>query len=461
MTVQTQQEPATSRLDVEATDVGSVFVSNYPPYSFWSEGQVPAAIEALDSPPRAGVDLGLYLHIPFCRKRCKFCYFRVFTDKNSEQIERYLEALAHEVEVASQRPALRDRPLSFVYFGGGTPSYIAVKQLLPLVERLKAAMPWTQAREIAFECEPGTLTESKLRALREMGVTRLSLGIENFNDEILRENGRAHLAPEIYRVKPWIDELDFPQLNVDLIAGMVGESWETWRETVERCIDYDPDSVTIYQMELPFNTVYSKGVLKGQSEGQSQGQNGSESETAVPEFADWHTKREWHAYAIETMRAAGYELSSAYTLVKKDRDVSFVYRDSVWSGQDMIGCGVSSFSHVSGVHFQNADGWNDYLAGIESHDIAVRRAFVTDSRERLVRELILNLKTGSVDLAALSNKHGEDASELFSEPIAELERQELLSRDGDRILLSEPGLLRVDQLLPGFYQQKYQGARYT
>ena len=413
MTVHTLQEPATSRLDLEATDVGSVFVSNYPPYSFWSEDQVPAALEALGSAPRAGVDLGLYLHIPFCRRRCKFCYFRVFTDKNAEQIERYLEALAHEVEVASQRPAIRDRPLSFVYFGGGTPSYIAVKQLLPLVERLKAAMPWTEAREVAFECEPGTLTESKLEALREIGVTRLSLGIENFDDDILRENGRAHVSTEIYRVKPWLDALDFPQLNVDLIAGMVGETWETWRETVQRCIDFDPDSVTIYQMELPFNTVYSKGVLKGEPEG-DDGQ--------VPEFANWQTKREWHAYAIETMRAAGYELTSAYTLVKKDREVSFVYRDSVWSGQDMIGCGVSSFSHISGVHFQNADGWNDYLAGIEQHDVAVRRAFVTDSRERLVRELILNLKTGSVDLSALSAKHGEDASEVFAEPIAELER---------------------------------------
>ena len=451
MTIPTLQEPATSRLDVEATDVGSVFVSNYPPYSFWSEEQVPAALEALDSPPRVDATLGLYLHIPFCRKRCKFCYFRVFTDKNSEQIERYLEALAREVEVVSERAALRDRPLDFVYFGGGTPSYIAVKHLVPLVERLKAAMPWDDAREVAFECEPGTLTESKLQALREIGVTRLSLGIENFNDEILRENGRAHLSAEIYRVQPWIDALDFPQLNVDLIAGMVGETWETWRETVQRCIDFDPDSVTIYQMELPFNTVYSKGVLRGPEDG----------EGPVPEFADWHTKREWHAYAIETMRAAGYELSSAYTLVKADRDVSFVYRDSVWSGQDMIGCGVSAFSHLSGVHFQNADGWNDYLAGIEAHEAAVRRAFVTDSTERLVRELILNLKTGVVDLAELSAKHGAVAADLFAEPIAELESQQLLTRDGDKIILSEPGLLRVDQLLPGFYQEKYQGARYT
>ena len=166
-TESTRLEPATSQLDLAATDVGSVFVSNYPPYSFWSEEAIPAAERALAEPGDPDTPLGLYLHIPFCRKRCRFCYFRVFTDKNAEQIQGYLDALGSEVERLAEMPAVRDRKLHFVYFGGGTPSYIAVKQLEPLVERLKAAMPWEHADEIAFECEPGTLTQSKLEALRD------------------------------------------------------------------------------------------------------------------------------------------------------------------------------------------------------------------------------------------------------------------------------------------------------
>ena len=185
----TQLEPATSRLDLAATDVGSVFVSNYPPYSVWSDRHREDALAALDDEPRPDTDLGLYMHIPFCRRRCRFCYFRVFTDKNAEQVQGYVDALATEIERLAEKRAVAGRPLHFVYFGGGTPSYIAVKQLVPFVDRIKAVLPWDQAAEVAFECEPGTLTRSKLEALRGIGVTRLSLGLENFDDEILEVNG--------------------------------------------------------------------------------------------------------------------------------------------------------------------------------------------------------------------------------------------------------------------------------
>ena len=122
-------------------------------------------------------------------------------------------------------------------------------------------MPWDSAEEVAFECEPGTLTQGKLEAIKEIGVTRLSLGVENLNDDILAENGRAHLSKEVYRVTPWIAELEFDQVNIDLIAGMVGETWDSWRDTVKRTIDLNPDSITVYQMELPFNTTLLKGYF--------------------------------------------------------------------------------------------------------------------------------------------------------------------------------------------------------
>ena len=139
---ETKPEPATAGIDSKDTTVGSVFVSNYPPYSAWGESDVPEVHRVLDEPPRPDATLGLYLHIPFCRKRCKFCYFRVYTDKNSSEIDTYLNALGKEVELYSEQPAIAGRPLRFVYFGGGTPSYISVKHLTALVERVKNVMPW-------------------------------------------------------------------------------------------------------------------------------------------------------------------------------------------------------------------------------------------------------------------------------------------------------------------------------
>ena len=210
-------------------------------------------------PTNEPTPLGLYLHIPFCRKRCKFCYFRVYTDKNSHEVEEYVAALSREIELVSKLPVMGGRPFRFVYFGGGTPSFLSAKQLTSLVDRLRANINWDHAEEVTFECEPGTLSEPKIHTLKELGVTRISLGVENFSDAVLEENGRAHLSGEIMKSWKWITDAGFANTNIDLIAGMVGETWDNWRENISKTIELSPDSVTIYQMELPFNTVYSQG----------------------------------------------------------------------------------------------------------------------------------------------------------------------------------------------------------
>ncbi len=440
-------EPATSRKDWKETQVGSVFVSNYPPYSFWQDEHNSKVVDMLDTadPSASRVPLGLYLHIPFCRKRCKFCYFRVYTDRNSSEIQVYLDALAREVEYYAGLPRIAGRSLQFVYFGGGTPSYISVKHLVALVDRLKGVMTWDGAEEVAFECEPGTLSRPKVEAIREIGVTRLSLGLENLNDGILRENGRAHVGKEIYEAMGWVKSQEFAQVNVDLISGMVGETWKTWKETVQGTIDLDPDSVTIYQMELPFNTTYSRSILDG-------------SRLSV---ADWETKRAWHAHAIDAFEAAGYEISSAYTLVKKGRLKRFVYRDALWRSADLIGAGVASFSHVGGIHFQNYTQWDPYVEACRQERLPLNRSFVPTDEERLVREMILQLKLGRIQTGYFKDKFGVNILERFSEAYRRLKDFGMLDFDAREVRLSPEGLLRVDQLLPEFYHEVYRDSRYT
>src|ERR1700760_3551168 len=115
------------------TEVGSYFVANYPPFSVWKPEHRADVERALDTPPRPDTPLGLYLHIPFCRKRCKFCYFRVYTDKNADEIETYLSALSREIELYADRAGFGGRQFEFVYFGGGTPSYLSNAQLERLI----------------------------------------------------------------------------------------------------------------------------------------------------------------------------------------------------------------------------------------------------------------------------------------------------------------------------------------
>ena len=442
-----RREPATSvGLDPEQTGVGSVFVSNYPPYSFWTPDVAEQVPDLLDTAPANGVALGQYVHIPFCRKRCKFCYFRVYTDKNSKDVERYIDAVVKEIRLYAERPGVRGRKPSFIYFGGGTPSFISGRHLVRLVDDMKAALTWDGVHEVTFECEPGTLTQPKLETIREIGVTRLSLGVENFDDHILQENGRAHVSKEIYRVAPWIRELDFPQVNIDLIAGMVGESWDTWKDSVRKSIEFAPDSVTIYQMELPFNTVYSGQLLDG---------------TGQPAIADWATKREWHDYAISELESAGYEIGSGYTMVRRGKSVPFVYRDSVWEGCDLIGSGVSSFSHFGGMHFQNLSNWDRYLESVDAGTFPVDRGMLPTPDERLTREMILQLKRGRIHAEYFRKKFSEEILERYAPAFERLAERGMLTIEGEEVRLTRKGLLRVDSLLPEFYAKKYQNARYT
>jgi oxygen-independent coproporphyrinogen-3 oxidase len=430
----------------DRTEVGNYFVANYPPFSFWRPEQLQEVWNVLRKPPTSPVPLGLYLHIPFCRKRCKFCYYRVYTDKRAVEVERYLAALAREVEQYAVMPAIRERPVQFVYFGGGTPSYLSIRQLEALVDRLREAMSWEAIEEVTFECEPGTLTEGKVRALRAMGVTRLSLGVENFHDEILAENGRAHLSTEIYRSWEWIQKASFPQTNIDLIAGMVGETWENWRLCVRKAIELNPDSITVYQMELPYNTVYSHMILK---EGRP-----------VP-VASWALKREWVRYAFEEFQNAGYQVSSAYTVVKNLDRVKFLYRDALWQGADLIGAGVSSFGHLQGVHVQNRDRWEDYLEAVEAGQFPFSRALRPTLRQLMIREFILQLKLGRVSRGRFRAKFQMDPGEEFRDELAELASQGFVVVIEDEIRVTLEGLLRVDTLLRSFFEPAHRTGRYT
>ena len=434
----------------EATGLGNYFVANYPPFSFWKPDYLGQARAVLDALPRPDTPLGLYLHIPFCRKRCKFCYFRVYTDKNARDIEIYLNALVREVELYSQRPGVAGRPLQFVYFGGGTPSYLSAAQLREVMTRLRRLIPWDGAQEVTFECEPGTLQQHKLAALREMGVTRLSLGIENFDPRILEYNGRAHREEEIHRAYGWARDLHFPQINIDLIAGMAGESWENWRTCIRKTIELAPESVTIYQMELPYNTVFSQELRVLGHE-----------EPASFTVADWPTKRAWVNYAFEELARAGYGPSSAYTMVRDPGRSLFVYRDSLWHGADMLGTGVASFGHLSGVHIQNVDTWEAYLAALDRGDLPLGRALPVTPRQLLIREMILQLKTGRLDAASFQAKFGIAILEDFAGAFHKLAEAGQLTLSDDSVTMTRPGLLQVDRLLPEFFEPQHCTTRYT
>ena len=431
----------------DETTAGNYFVANYPPFSYWDEATAKTVPALLEQPPKPDVPLGVYFHVPFCRKRCHFCYFRVYTDKNADEVKRYLDAGIAELELYARAPLFRGRKPKFIYFGGGTPSYLSVAQLTSLTDRMKALLPWDEAEEVAFEAEPGTLTEAKLSAIRDIGVTRLSLGVENFDSHILEINGRAHRTHEIYRAYEFARSIGFPQINIDLISGMVEETDANWLENVRKTIELLPDSVTIYQMEVPYNT----GIFK---------QMKAEGKLVAP-VADWQTKRGWVDYAFRELEKVGYTVTSGYTAVRDPQKTKFIYRDDLWTGADLIGLGVASFSHLAGTHFQNITEFTQYLEAIQRGELPISRAMTTTEEERMIREFILQMKLGRVSQAYFQEKFGVDVAARFRAQFDDLKMKGLLTEEDGWLVLTRAALLFVDTLLHAFFLPQHKSGRYT
>lgn len=438
----------TLREEFDEPLAGNYFISAYPPFSCWKNEHVPQLESKLETPLAAASDtpFGLYVHIPFCDVRCLYCYYSSHANQAPELIDGYIEALIKELVLYRAKPALANRNLGFAYFGGGTPSLLSEKQIHKLLDRLQALFPWTAMQEATFECAPKSVTESKLRALREGGVTRISIGVQQLNDAILKQNGRVHLARDVERAYAMIRRFDFEIVNVDLMVGLLGESDESFAESLERIMAMNPDSVTIYQLELPLNTPLYRVLDK-----------------SVPSeaLATWEVKRARLANGWARLEAANYRLRSAYTAAHFPQHQRFVYQDAQYHGADLLGIGASAFSYIDGIHGQNLTSLEAYLQRLGENRLATERAYVLNDDERLIREFVLQLKLGRANGSYFREKFHSDIFARFAAPLAFFANQGFLKQNGDDLALTREGLLRVDRLLPAFYLPEHRHVRYS
>jgi oxygen-independent coproporphyrinogen-3 oxidase len=422
---------------------GNYFVAAYPPFSCWSESATGAFEEVLARPADAG--FGLYIHLPFCSERCDYCYYLSYENRGGA-IDRYLEALRNELAIYAETPRFRGRGPRFVYFGGGTPSLLSAARIERLLGELRAIMPWSEVREATFECAPMTCTRQRLLALRDAGVTRISLGIQQLDDKVLRRNGRIHRVADVERGWAAIRRVGFEVVNVDLIVGLVDETDESIHRTLERVIEMAPESVTVYQLEIPENTPLFHALREGR--------------LARPP-ASWDYKHARLEESLARLEAAGYTVRSAYTAVREPRRHRFLYQDDQYRGADLLGLGASAFSYLGGVHQQNAASLDAYLEALTERRLPLSRAYQLSADEQLVREFVLQLKLGAVDVAALGHKHGVDPCRRFADPLAELAARRWVELDGETVRLTRQGLVRADRLLPAFYLPQHRVERYS
>jgi oxygen-independent coproporphyrinogen-3 oxidase len=412
------------------------FIASYPPF----ETLQPEHVSGIwDKKP-----FGLYVHLPYCRKRCTFCFYKVYTNRNAKPMDKYLQAVFNEIDAYGAKPELRERRVDTVYFGGGTPTTLSVEQLRELVARLKRNFDIRPDVEFTCEAEPGTLDAEKVACLRELGVTRLSMGVQTFDDELLRRNGRSHSSESVYAALEMARANNFPVVNLDLMSGILDETPETWDRSVQALIDLNIEHVSIYRMEVYKNTLlYAAGYT-----GPGVGGIPTDDEELVL----------WLA-AVDKLERAGYTQVTGHAFIKKP-EYDHTQRADIWGGGEVLGMGLSSYSYLNNTVFQNTSDWGDYLGRASSRQTCVGRALRLNSRQQMTREFILGLKLLTVDRAQFRSRHGFDVVDLYQPQIDALVKDDLLTVTPGAIELTRRARSYVDLICSVFYLPEHADYRF-
>jgi oxygen-independent coproporphyrinogen-3 oxidase len=396
------------------------FVTNYPYFRHWKK----IASEEM-SPDKKPINI--YLHIPFCIQRCAYCYYSTIKLEGggrSERLDRYVNALCREIEIASQYFHLKERPVVSIYIGGGTPTVMNEDHFRRITDSLRGCMNIDNS-EFTVEAEPVTLTRKKADMLKDLGVNRISLGVQSFYDDILKlcdrldKEDKAVKAIEIARNTGAV-------VNIDLLSGLAGETPETWAYTLNRALSTGAESITVYKMELYANTKYYRRIRKDAIDLPSDDQ-----------------ELEFMRYAMEQFDQARYLPWSFFTFTK-DGNYEHQYATSIWRGTDCYPFGVSSFGELGNWLFQNTNDQEKYLELLEAGELPINRGCCMTALDQMMHTVMLEMKLTRLDLKAFQDKYGFRLESLCEDTLNHLISEGFIILSDDYLEKTRKGLLFGD-----------------
>ena len=373
------------------------------------------------------MSIGLYIHIPFCRRICPYCSFSVTTGR-SEFIDRYLDALEMEMKIKSEKLCI-GRVFDTVYIGGGTPTVLSVEQLKGVLRSVYKYWRWVDNAEITLEANPGTLDIDKLRDIRDLGINRISLGVQSFNDRVLKALYRDHTSDETVEAFNLARKAGFENINIDLIFGAPGGDLRSWEEDLDVALDLAPEHMSIYGLTIepgtPFDRMYKRGRLNLPTE-ETQGQ--------------------MYNIAMERLEDRGYEHYEISNFSKTGFQSR--HNQSYWDGSEYVGVGTSAHSFWDGRRFWNVFETSDYVDRLEKGMDVLEDEEVLSEGERICESIFLGLRTGEgIDLKGFYERHSFDYREKARKCLGPLIEKRLIEDSGGSIRLTQSGFMVADSVI--------------
>lgn len=382
--------------------------------------------------------LGLYVHIPFCVKKCNYCDFLSVPADDATK-KRYVDALCKEI--AGYKELTKDYELATVYFGGGTPSVLEVS----LVEQLLATIQncFTidmAAAEITLEVNPGTATPDKLRRYREMGINRLSIGVQSAKEEELKLLGRIHTFEDAKQTVQWAREAGFTNISMDLISALPKQTLEDYKANVEAILSLNPEHISSYSLIIeegtPFFLQYGEGAAK---EG---------------DLPDEETDRAMYAYTKERLAGAGYERYEISNYAKPGFESR--HNSSYWTGTEYLGVGLGASSLFTNARYHNETDLLTYIKESEEGRDVRREIERLMPEEQMEEFMILGLRRMcGISRTEFRERFGKPIETVYGSALQKLKKQELITVEGDRVALTELGIDVSNQVFVEFVPEDF------
>ncbi len=369
--------------------------------------------------------LGLYIHIPFCIKKCYYCDFASY-EKSEHLMTSYVEALLKNLDIYA------DKKFDTIFIGGGTPSYLDEGNLEKLLLGINRKIDISRIKEFTIECNPGTLTLDKFKIIKMYGVNRLSIGLQSVNDDTLQFMGRSHNFKDFDDNFNYAYKLGFRNINVDLIFGMSYENLDRYKNTLDVISQYNLSHISAYNLILEENTKFYKMNLEGKF---------VELEEELQLEMYNYTK-----YFLEDIGYSQYEISN---FVKGSNEClhNLIY----WNFEDYIGIGVGAHSFYKGNRFENTKNINNYIDMFNNNKYKPINYHKNSNIENIEEYIMLGFrKIKGIDLGDFERRFNKDIFVLFKYEIEKHIENELLYYGNNRLFLTIKGMTLMNYVLKDF-----------
>lgn len=362
-------------------------------------------------------EIGIYVHIPFCKKKCDYCDFISYCDKGM-LISDYIESVIKEIESQNIQSKI-----TTVYIGGGTPSYIDSKYIIKILEKIKEKNISEDA-EITIEVNPGTVTEKKLKDYINCGINRLSIGLQSTKDEILKEIGRIHEYADFLNTYNMAKKIGFNNMNVDLMIGLPNQKIIDIKESLEKILELNPNHISVYSLILEEGTPLFKKVEDG-----------------VLKIPDEELERNMYWYVKNTLELNGYKHYEISNYAKEGYESK--HNLNCWNQKEYIGIGCAAHSYKNITRYSNTENIEEYINNIHKKCFEKNRIIHEVQTEEDARKefMLLGLrKIDGVKINEFKNKFGDNPIYLYRNQLDKLSKENLIIVDNDNIRLSNRGI---------------------